>query len=131
VRTSDGQLTAGEVLAHVRQPGTSVSVARASLSRTLRRLWTAGCLELWTRHPEQSTLTTLTEAVAYWRARYAQERAAPEAAYSAYCQDVATGATDFGSAAAYLEALRAKVTRPYARVRRVVLLPTGRAMVNN
>ena len=60
----------------------------------------------------------------------ALERVDPEAAYAAYCQWVVTGARDFGSAAAYLEALRAEATRPRIRVRRIALLPPGRATVN-
>jgi hypothetical protein len=49
-RTGDGQLTAREVLGHVRQPGTSLAVTRASVSRTLRRLWRAGYVELTDEH---------------------------------------------------------------------------------
>jgi DNA-binding MarR family transcriptional regulator len=129
-RTGDGQLTVGEVLRQVRQPYTSLSVARASLSRTLRRLWTAGFLELWTRPADRTTLTTLTAELAAWRALYELERAAPEAGYAAYCQQVATAAENFGPAAAYLEAGGLAAIGPRARVRRIALLPTGRAAVN-
>jgi DNA-binding MarR family transcriptional regulator len=122
-RTGDGQLTVGEVR-QVRQPYTSLSVARASLSRTLRRLWTAGFLELWTRPADRTTLTTLTAELAAWRALYELERAAPEAGYAAYCQQVV------GPAAAYLEAGGLAAIGPRARVRRIALLPTGRAAVN-
>jgi hypothetical protein len=45
-RTGDGQLTVDEVLDHVRQPGTLLTVARASLSRTPRRLFRSGWVEL-------------------------------------------------------------------------------------
>jgi DNA-binding MarR family transcriptional regulator len=126
-RTGDGQLTVGEVLRHVRRRHTSLPVARASLSRTLRRLWTAGFVELWTRPADRTRLTT---EVAEWRAQYEQERADPEAAYAAYCRQVATAAETFGSALAYLEAVRAQALRPRVRVRRIALLPPGRATVN-
>jgi DNA-binding MarR family transcriptional regulator len=116
-----------EVLRRVRRRHTSLPVARASLSRTLRRLWTAGFVELWTRPADRTTWTTLTAEVAAWRAQYERERADPEAAYAAYCQEVANS---FGSAAAYLEAVRAEAMHPRARVRRIALLPPGRATVN-
>jgi DNA-binding transcriptional ArsR family regulator len=96
-RTGDGQLTVAEVLRHVRRRHTSLPVARASLSRTLRRLWTAGFVELWTRPAGWTRLTTLTKEVVEWRARYERERAAPEAAFAAYCQWVATAAENFRS----------------------------------
>jgi hypothetical protein len=70
----------------------------------------------------------LTEEVAEFRALYEQERAAPQAAYAAYCQQVGTDV--FGSATAYLEAVRAQALRPRVRVRRIALLPSGRATVN-
>jgi hypothetical protein len=37
-----GPLSVAAVLTRIHQPGTSLLVARASLSRTLRRLWAAG-----------------------------------------------------------------------------------------
>jgi hypothetical protein len=75
----------------------------------------------------------LTEQVAYWRTAYANVQASPDAAYQAYRRQLATPADDsYGSVAAYVDAFRmAAAERPYARVRRVVLTPNGRAAVNN
>ena len=125
-----GPLSVAAVLAHIRRSDVAAPVARASLSRTLRRLWAAGLVELVTGHP---TRPTLTDHVAYWRTAYATVQASPDAAYQAYRRQLATPADDsYGSAAAYVDAFRmAAAERPYARVRRVVLTPNGRAAVNN
>ena len=99
-----GPLTLAAVLAHVRRPDVSVRVTQASLSRTLRRLWAAGLVELVTGHP---TRPTLTEQVAYWRTAYANVQASPDAAYQAYRRQLATPADDsYGSAAAYVDGFR-------------------------
>ena len=72
-----GPLPVAAVLAHVRRREISLPVARASLSRTLRRLWAAGLVELVTAHQSRPTLT---EQAAFWRVRYATVQASPEAA---------------------------------------------------
>lgn len=43
---ADGRLPTADVLRRVRRPGASAAVTRASVSRTLRRLWLAGLVEL-------------------------------------------------------------------------------------
>jgi hypothetical protein len=123
-----GESLIGDVLGRVRPPSTSVSVARASLSRTLRRLWAAGLVELFTGH---ATRPTLTEQATYKRRAYATVQASPETAYQAYRRQLATPADDlYRSAAAYVDAFRVDAERPSARVRRVALTPKGRATVN-
>lgn len=122
--TADEPLPVAAVLVHVRRPDASAPVARASLSRTLRRLWAAGLVELVTGH---ATRPTLTEQAKYWRSVYAKVQAAPDAAYQAYRRLLANPADDdYGSAAAYVDACRVDAERPSARVRRVALTPKGR-----
>jgi hypothetical protein len=123
----DGPSSVAAVLARVSRPNVSAGVARASLSRTLRRLWTAGLVELVTAH---ATGPTLTKQVAYWRELSDHVRAAPEASWAAYRQRFPTRAEDFASASAYVAAIGAEAERPRARVRRVSLTPKGRATVN-
>jgi hypothetical protein len=95
----DGPLSVAAVLALIRRPGVTAAVARASLSRTLRRLWAAGLVELVTGH---ATRPTLTEQAAYWRTAYATVKASPDAAYGAFRRQLATPADDpYESAAAY------------------------------
>jgi hypothetical protein len=123
--TADGPLSVAAVLALIRRPDVAAPVARASLSRTLRRLWAAGLVELVTGH---ATRPTLTEQAAFRRTAYATVRASPEAAYQVYRRQLATPADDpYESAAAYVDAFRrAAAERPYARVRRVVLTDLGK-----
>jgi hypothetical protein len=89
----DGRLPVRRILESVRPRGTSLAVAQASLSRTLRRLWAAGLVELLTYHP---TRPTLTEQAAYWRTAYAGVQAAPDAAYRACRQREGCGNPDLG-----------------------------------
>jgi hypothetical protein len=127
-RTHDGQLTVADLLVQIRQPETSVLVAKASLSRTLRRLWARGLVELVTR---DRTGETLTAQVAFWRRQFETVRSAPEAYYRTYRERLATPADDaFGSAAAYVASFRAEAERPSAAVRAVGSLGRGRAAVN-
>ncbi len=74
-------LPVAAVLAHVSPAHVSVAAARASLSRTLRRLWAAGLVELVTGH---ATRPTLTEQAAYWRSVFATLQASPDALYLTY-----------------------------------------------
>jgi CRP-like cAMP-binding protein len=53
----DTPVSVAVVLAHVHRPSVSLPVARASLSRTLRRLWAAGLVELLTADATRPTLT--------------------------------------------------------------------------
>ena len=119
----DGPLSVAAVLALIRRPDVAAPVARASLSRTLRRLWAAGLVELVTGH---ATRPTLTEQAAYWRSLYVAAQASPDATYQDYCRRFGD---HHGSAAGLQEALRAQVACYGARVRRVVLTPNGRAAV--
>jgi len=119
----DGPLPVTAILVQVRRPGMAAPVARASLSRTLRRLWAVGLVELVTGH---ATRPTLTERAAYWRSLYVAAQASPDATYQDYCRRFGD---HHGSAAGLLEALRAQVACYGARVRRVVLTPNGRAAV--
>ena len=56
--TQELSLTPSELREHVRRPGVSPNVARASLSRTLRRLWAGGLVEL---HALYRTFTELRD----------------------------------------------------------------------
>jgi hypothetical protein len=125
--TGNGPLPVAAVLASIRRPDVAAPVARASLSRTLRRLWADGLVELLTGH---ATWPALSEQAAYWQKVYTAAQAAPEADWQAYRRQFPTHADDFASAADYLEALRAHVACPGARVRRVSLTSKGRATVN-
>src|SRR6266849_6262660 len=115
--TGDEPLPVAVVLTHICRPEVAAPVARASLSRTLRRLWAAGLVELVTGH---ATRPTLTEQVAHWQRAYATVKASPDTAYQAFRRQLATPADDpYESAAAYVDAFRmAAAERPYARVRR-------------
>jgi hypothetical protein len=78
-QAANGQLPIPAVLRAVHRAGTRPAVARASLSRTLRRLWRAGLVEL-----VDEAGRTLTGEV-HQRQRWAAlARAEPEAAYQAY-----------------------------------------------
>jgi hypothetical protein len=119
----DGPLSVAAVLALIRRPEVAAPVARASLSRTLRRLWAAGLVELVTGH---ATRPTLTEQAAYWRSLYVAAQASPDATYQDYCRRFGD---HHGSAAGLQEALRAQVACYGARVRRVALTDKGRETV--
>jgi hypothetical protein len=62
------------ILECVRTPARALPVARASLLRTLRRLWAAGLVELLTYH---ATPPTLTDQAAYWHSAFAIARSYP------------------------------------------------------
>src|SRR5438128_2517891 len=131
--TTDGQLTVCDLIAVIRQPSTSLPVARASVSRTLRRLWAARLVELVTHHP---TRPALTDEAAYWRSLHATVQAAPDDTYRKYRAQLAAGGDRsdddrFGSAAALVAAFKDAAACPHARVHRVRLTPQGRAVVNN
>jgi DNA-binding IclR family transcriptional regulator len=124
-RTGDGQLTVREVLGHVRQPGISLAVTRASVSRTLRRLWRAGYVEVTDKHG-----ITLTGHVAPIQRRAQAVVTAPALAYRAYLKQQATD-DPCGSASAYATAYADYAARmPEMRVRTVTLAGAGHAAVN-
>ena len=125
---ADGPLPVAAVLTHIRRPEVKAPTARASLSRTLRRLWAADLVELVTRHAQRPTLT---EQAVYWRTAYKSAQAAPDAAFQAYRQRFATAADAFASAAEYVDAIRAQAACPSARVSLVMLTSKGRASMVN
>lgn len=123
-----GQCSITELVRRLKRPGTSLTVTRASLSRTLRRLWRAGLVELvgWGR-------TTMTEAHQVELARLAKLEADPVAAYGRYqdfvqSYDMQDG---YGSVAAYMAEQRRRAHRPDLRVKTVQITAAGRAVVNN
>ncbi len=65
-------LTPSELYAHVRRPVVSPNVARASLSRTLRRVWAGGLVEL---HALYRTFTELRDLDASLAAAVARDPA--------------------------------------------------------
>lgn len=104
-----------------RRPGTSLGVTRASLSRTLRRLWREGLVELlcgW---------RTMTEEHQRVLSKIAEHEADPVAAYQGYQAFVQSiGLADrHGSVEAFMSAQRAR--KPDLRVTRVQITAAGRA----
>jgi hypothetical protein len=110
--TGEAPLPVAAVLEHIRRPDVAAPVARASLSRKLRRLWAAGLVELVTGHATRPTLTEQAAYCAYWRSQYVTAQASPDTAYQAYRRRFPTPADDFGSAAAYVDRLRVEAERP-------------------
>jgi DNA-binding transcriptional ArsR family regulator len=100
---ADGRLATANVRRRVERPGASDSVTRASVSRTLRRLWRAGLVEL--ADGDRKTLTAEAD-----RLQHLSDvvHAHPEAAYRAYQERRrAKGQRDgYGSAAQYAAAWR-------------------------
>jgi DNA-binding MarR family transcriptional regulator len=126
-QTPNGHLLVQSVLKCVRAPATSLPVAQASLSRSLRRLWSAGFVELAMRDGD-----TLTAKASTRREVLAFVQGSPERAYQAYRQRLAqsNGNTRdaFGSPAAYVAYFRARARQiPHARIHVVRLTPNGRA----
>jgi len=121
----EGRLSPADVLRRVQRPGASVAVTRASLSRTLRRLWTAGLVEL-----ADGAARTLTGEADQQR-RWAEIAAAqPETAYRAYLDKMRQdGQPDrYGSAGRYVAAWQEVAARmPTLRVRLVHVTGAGRA----
>jgi DNA-binding transcriptional ArsR family regulator len=126
---ADGRLATADVRRRVERPGASDSVTRASVSRTLRRLWRAGLVELAdgdrkTLKAEAERLQHLADAV----------DAQPDVAYRAYLERLRrNGQRDrYGSATRYAAAWRATARRiPHLRARQVRLTITGRQAVNS
>lgn len=121
-----GALAAGPqsvtaLVRRVRRPGAALSVTRASLSRTLRRLWRDGLVEL------SDGVRSMSDVQRAHRARLATLEADPQAAYDKYRAFVeSSGLTDrCGSADAYL---RWQARRPLdLRVRTVHITAAGRS----
>jgi hypothetical protein len=126
---ADGHLATADVLRRVCRPGASAAVTRASVSRTLRRLWTAGLVEL-----ADGAQRTLTAKVAQRERACAAAQRHPEAAYRAYLERRRVdGQPDrYGSAARHAAAWREAVRdRPSLRVAQVQLTSTGQQAVNS
>ena len=115
-----GLLRVWALVDHVQRPGASLNVTRASLSRTLRRLWRDGFVELsdgW-----RSTMTKEQETVA---AAVARHEADPVAAYERYKALMGEGWDRHGSVQAFMAAQRSR--RPSLRVTHVQITDAGRA----
>ena len=126
---ADGQLSIAEVSRGVRRAGTSAAVARASLSRTLRRLWRAGLVELL-----DEAGRTLTGEVQQRHQCAALARNEPDASYRAYVAHCRAKGTPlaYTTAADFVEAWRdAARWLPYLRVQQVQLTASGRQAVND
>lgn len=106
--------------------GRPQAVARASLSRTLRRLWRAGLVEL---HGRSGTLGAKQEEA---RERLVRFEADPQGGYQRYrAWARASGMADrYGSAEAFLAAKRAQADAvPALRVVRVTATTLGHDLV--
>src|SRR4051812_24325151 len=78
-REDSGRLWAVDLLDALRRPATADGVTRASLSRTLRRLWRASLVELM-----NADGVTLTSEATRMAELAAAVRSAPDATYRAY-----------------------------------------------
>jgi len=110
----------------IARPQTRRGVTRASLSRTLRRLWRAGLVELL------DDWTTLSARDEQARAKLAALEADPAAAYARH-QEFWQSCGEPQYIAASVEdymALRRANARPSMRVRMVRITAAGRASVN-
>jgi len=108
------------------RPGRSPAVTRASLSRTLRRLWRAGLVEL---HDRLDSLSTKRQMA---RERLQRFEADPVGSYQGYRSWAAQlrRADAYGSAEAFLAAKRVQASAvPHLRVVRVTATPRGRELV--
>lgn len=106
--------------------GRSQAVARASLSRTLRRLWRAGLVELYGR---SGSLSAKQQEA---RERLVRFEADPLGSYQSYraWARAARIADGYGSPEAFLVAKRRQVkTAPRLRVVRVTVTTLGRDFV--
>jgi hypothetical protein len=124
---ADGRLAMADVLRRVRRPGVSAAVTRASVSRTLRRLWLAGLVEL-----ADDARRTLTAEADRLERSAAVVHAQPEAAYRAYRERLGAQHDVYGSASRYAACWHAAAGRlPHLRVRQVHLTVNGRKAVNS
>jgi DNA-binding MarR family transcriptional regulator len=128
---ANGRLEIWRLVKRLQSLHGSVASTRASLSRTLRRLWQAGYVEL-----ENDWRVTLTEQQAEADARLAQLEADPEGEYRRQADAIAAGKPGFfpfTSATEYLEHRRWSIRRWDKRNNRhtaAVLTPAGRERVS-
>jgi hypothetical protein len=102
---------------------------RASLSRSLRRLWRAGLVEL-----VDDRQCTLTDEVRARQRNFETVRAKPDTCYRAYVakRQRCGEPIEFGSASKFVEGWRqAAASLPVVRVHEVQLTAYGREAVNN
>jgi hypothetical protein len=123
VDLSAGELAVADLVQQFHQRGRSLPVTRASLSRTLRRLWRDGLVELSSTYGWQ-TMTERHQKQVEWLEAQAAD---PLAAYESYKALVGEDRDSFRSAEAYIVMLRKKVRRgPDLRVTRVRITAVGR-----
>jgi hypothetical protein len=117
-----GRRSVAEIVRAVRVPGSTLQVTRASVSRTLRRLWRDGLVDLF------AGWRSMSDARAEGAARLAEKEADPEQAYRDYCELMENiGLSDScGSAEAYIAFQRRRLTRPDMRVTTVQITDAGR-----
>ena len=126
-----GELPTADLVALFERSTVTKEVLKASLSRTLRRLWRLGLVELKSAASWQKTMTEQQRAR---EKRFQQLAKDPAAAYAQYQGFVASYKMEdsYGSPAAYLEAQRAKLQRtPDVRVQTIAITKAGRALVNS
>lgn len=129
-RTAGG-LELADLRGALYRPGRTSGVAKASLSRTLRRLWLAGLVELYDR-PWAGPDAALSRC--HWEAqrRLAHAEADPDQFYQDFRANFA--AFDrYGSAAAFLEHKRAQAKQPHRGfyVRYVQITEPGRSRLTS
>jgi hypothetical protein len=130
----DGRLTIRRLVQRLQPRHGSPAITKASLSRTLRRLWQAGYVEL-----ENDWRVTLTETKAAAAARLAALEVGYEADYEVILArhlagNPTCGFFPFSTATDYLEHQRWVLTRYFGKRNRrhtaAVLTPTGRERVS-
>lgn len=125
-----GELPTSDLVKLLTRPRVAKGVLKASLSRTLRRLWRAGLVELQAATWQK----TMTEQQRERVQKVQQLEADPVAAYQDYRRVVASLRLPdkHGSPAAYLAAMRVRTERPPdVRVTTVSITKAGRALVNS
>ena len=128
VESEEGLQSPNELTQLIVRGGASLSVARASLSRTLRRLWSAGLVEL-----ESTRGKTFSELRQDSKDRAERARRDPAGFYQGYCKWVSTvgGRPIVASADEWLALKQRQARRPpTGRVRVVILTEAGRDAVN-
>jgi hypothetical protein len=127
-RDASGRLWAVDLLDALRRPGTADAVTRASLSRTLRRLWRLRLVEL-----VDIDGRTLTGEANRMQAVAARVLANPDSAFAAYLDQCRRhGQSDeYGSARRYAARWRTEAQRvPSLRAYLVDVTAAGRQAVN-
>jgi hypothetical protein len=125
VHGQSGRLHIKQLVRLVGPRGRTPAVRQASLSRTLRRLWRAGLVELISDWQE-----TMTGKQQRNQTRLAEIEANPEAAYARHQDLLQEDAAP--SLEAYLMGVRTRMQHPPdMRVQRVQITPKGRMIARN